>query len=227
MMQTLSVPPGLARSAVYRKVPIRVRCRLDRLILSRPKGCATEEAMARRLKLTEQYGVSVAALKRYARLLDRVVRPVVASQLTAAIVGCLPPEYRRNVTDGSQVLLLGKVVQALSDQATDGRGVPTQALTVADLAKLATVLRAVRPSEGGGRSNGSLAQGELKGQGSAGLGGPGGDSDILTTAVRTIFGVHWPLPTEESQQRGGQAGKADENALAGWAGGEAPAVDVS
>ena len=215
MMENKSVPPGLTRTVVYRKVPIRVRCRLDRLILSRPKGCATEEAITQRLKLTQRYGVSVVALKRYARQLEKVARPLVASQLTAAIVGCLLAEFRRSVADGSQALLLGKVVQTLNDRVAEVSGKPKETLSIADLAKLATVLKAIRPPGARRKDKGTAVKGELKGRPNAGAADPDEGLNILTGTLRALFGLQWPLPSGESQQRGGEAGEADKNALAG------------
>jgi len=216
MMNTAFVPPGLARSAVYRKVPLGVRCRLDRLILLRPKGCATDEAIAKRLMLTERYGVSVTALKRYARQLEELVRPMVSSQLIAAIMGCLPPEFRRSVTDGSQVLLLGKVVQALNGLDDNGDKMPNRTLSVADLAKLATVLRAIRPPkarlDGGGEMPNAGELDERQGDNPNTL---RGDSGVLAATVRTAYGLSWPLPTDESQQGGSEPGEPEQDTLAG------------
>ncbi|MBP7935284.1 MAG: hypothetical protein KA354_11610 [Phycisphaerae bacterium] len=211
-MKTISVTPALARSAVHRKVPIRVRCRLDRLILSRPKGCATEEAMARRLKLTERYGVSAAALKRYARQLERCLRPVVASQLTAAMLGCLPAEYRRQITDGGQMLLLSKVMQALTDPQSADNEPPRETLSVADLARLAAVVRAVgSPSTSGYRPGHDDSQNRVRGRRDAEQ--TAGNPGELSKAVQLLYGLSWPLPSTGSEQRRSETGKTEEKTL--------------
>lgn len=226
-METTFVLPALARSVVYRKLPIGVRCRLDRLILLRPKNCATEAAMAKRLRLAEGYGVSTAALRGYVRRFEQYLRPVVASQLTVAVLGALPAAYRRQIADGGQVVLLGKVVQALTDPRPMGSESRSEALSVADLSKLAAVLRAIRPPDASGRAGRGRGRREAGSRRQVGVHDAAGSFGRLGEVVRRLYGLDWPPPSGESQQGRGEAGQADENALAGGATGQSFAPDAS
>ncbi|HSW46384.1 MAG TPA: hypothetical protein VLM89_12520 [Phycisphaerae bacterium] len=156
---------------------------MDAAILLRPEKCPTLEAIGGRFDLAGRYGISPAALRSYARRLEEFARPAMTSQVLAGVLGCLPAGHRRRVLTGSQVLLLSKVVKLL----TDGRG--DAELSVADLAKLATVLGSLA----GRRTTSSNAK------------TPGGsqrtlrtapaetaaiqDATSLTEAVRLVYGL--------------------------------------
>ncbi len=124
----------LTRSAVYQRVPLEIRNKLDEAILLRPAGCQSVASIAARFQLKERYGVSTRVLAAYAGRLERFIRPAMTSQVMAGVLGCLPERYRRQLVEGSQVLLVSRVIQALSDDES------AAALSVAELAKLAYVL---------------------------------------------------------------------------------------
>ena len=134
---------ALSRSVIHRRLPLALRARLDEAILLRPKALPTLEAIAAHFDLA-RYRISPQALRAYSRRLEDLARPAATGQLLAVVLGCLPPSYRRRVHDGTEVLLLSRMAQALSG---DG----TQALSVAELARLGPVVvamaRAHRPRE--------------------------------------------------------------------------------
>ncbi|HOW69266.1 MAG TPA: hypothetical protein PKY77_01595 [Phycisphaerae bacterium] len=170
--------------------------------------------MTRRLRLTERYGISAAALKRYARQLERCLRPVVAAQLTAAMLGCLPAEYRRQITDGGQMLLLSKVVQALTGPQSADKEPPRETLSVADLARLAAVVRAAgSPSTSGHRPGHD--DGKSRGRGRRDAEQASRNPGALSRAVRLLYGLSWPLPSASSEQRRSETGETEEKTLAG------------
>ncbi|UCD30589.1 MAG: hypothetical protein JSV03_09020 [Planctomycetota bacterium] len=178
------VPTCLARSNVYKRVPSRVRSQLDEAIVLRPDGCASLEAIADKFQLGRRYKVSLSSLRSYARKLEEFVRPAMTSQLMAEILGCLPDSYRQQVVAGGQVMLLSKVLQALSID----RG---SALTVAELARLASVLSGVSSRGNMGRTAASGYHDGEKGEQT--------DTDTDSTspnkmaeAVRMLYGLPWP-----------------------------------
>jgi len=189
------VPSWFTRSAVYRKVPASVRCRLDAAILLRPPGCETLEAINSKYKLSVRYGVSLRALGRYARNLERLVRPAVASQVMAGVLGCLPAHFRRRLFDGSLVLLLSRVNQVLNDEEGPR-------LSVSELAKLADVLKdlahcrsdpAGRPSRRGAKGGRAARAGEA-------------DPSKLAEAVRALYGLSWPPQEDRDGSHDREAG---------------------
>lgn len=173
---------AIGRSAIVRKVPARVRYRLDEAILRRPKGCETLEAIAARFSLQSRYGVSLDVLKRYARKLEAMVRPIVAAHVMAGVLGCLPARYRKRIHDGSEVMLLSRVIAALGDENN-------KELPVSELAKLATVLKAV-----GGRAAGKRRTSSRKQKKDVSLVGAVGsvEPSKLTEAVRMVYGIDLP-----------------------------------
>src|SRR5688572_13036071 len=183
--ESADVPEWLTRSAIYKQVPIRVRRRLDAALLSRSADNASMEAIAANLKLST-YGVSVAVLKKYAVRLEKWVRPSLTAQLLAGVLGCLPKDYHRQIVDGSQVMLLSRVIQALSADSK-------HALPAADLAKLASILSAF-----GAATSKAAAQSMNKG---AKKGSKEPESEPTATmddasmarAVRGLYGLTWPL----------------------------------
>jgi hypothetical protein len=180
------LPAWLTRSSVYKKVPVAVRGRVDEAILLRPAKCATLEQIAEKFELAGRYGISHSALRSYARKLEQFVRPAVASQLMAGVLGCLPEGYRQRLVAGGQVLLLSRVVQALSAEGG-------AELSVAELAKLASVLSAV-----GSRSRSPAAGAKAAPHTRSSSAGevdpkpPTGDPAKLAEAVRMLYGLPWP-----------------------------------
>jgi len=179
-------PARLTQSSVYRRVPAAVRCRLDQAIVLRPADCTTPEAIAEKFDLEKRYGVSLSVLRSYARKLEQFVRPAVASQFLAGVLGCLPESYRRQLVAGNQVLLLSRVVQALTAPGESG-------LPVSDLARLASLLssfaRQTRATPGPTCPHQSENTSEKKGPDT-----PVTDPDPtrLAEAVRTVYGLPWP-----------------------------------
>lgn len=181
----VAVRPALARTSLYRRVPTSIRRQVDRALLLRPEACATLDAVAARFKLGERFGVTREALRTYARRLEGLVEPVIAGNLVAAILGCLPESYRRRLADGGRILLLSRVVQAL----TQGQA----KLAPADLAKLAGLVAAVdgkttiRPEKSKAYKPGkALAQRSRRQQPTL------ADARNLAEAVHMIYGLDWP-----------------------------------
>ena len=195
------LPEWLTRSSVYKKVPDAVRGRLDEAILLRPAKCVTLEQIADKFELADRYGISGSVLRSYACKLEQFVRPAAASQLMAGVLGCLPEEYRQRLVAGGQVLLLSRVVQALSAEGG-------AELSVAELAKLASVLSAV-----GGRTRLPAARAKVSSKARTSLAGEStqepasgepdpkpsiGDSAKLAEAVRMLYGLPWPPDESKS-----------------------------
>ena len=200
-------PRRLVRSMVYRKVPVAVRSRLDKVILLRPAGLTTIEAIAEHFRLAGRYGISLASLRSYARKLEAFVRPIITAQLAAGILGCLPSTYRHQILAGSQVLLLSRVIQALS--ADDEQ----HALSVSDLARLASLLKALagrHVSLGVGRKLSPPDHPRRCGDPS-----PRNEKarSGLAEAVHALYGLTWPPADPNSQQGGGQAGASQQHGL--------------
>lgn len=126
---------AMGRSIVVRRLPASVRARLDEAILLRPKELPTLEAIAAHFELSK-YRISPAALRAYARRLESLARPAATGQLVSLVLGCLPRAYRRRVQDGTEVLLLSRIAQALMAEQPE-------ALSVAELTRLAPVLAAM------------------------------------------------------------------------------------
>lgn len=142
---TASVAEALKHSAVYRRLAVHTRAQLDAAILRRPTGLQSLEEIARRFGLDAQR-ISRGALRSYARRLEELARPAAASQVLAAIFGCLPSAYERRLLAGTQVLLLSRVVQALAASES--------ALSVAELSRLSMALAALARSGLTARSRG-------------------------------------------------------------------------
>ncbi len=186
------VPEWLTRSKVYKRLPVGVRSHVDAAILLRPADAPTVEAIAAKYKIAERFDISITALRRYARKLEQFVRPTVTSQLMAGVLGCLPKSYRRTLVAGGEVLLLSRVVKALT---AEEKGKP--ALGVADLAKLASVLSAV-----GRRTQAVRSQKLRAGRGEKADTNPDAgalNSASLAEVVRELYGLSWPPPTSASR----------------------------
>jgi len=189
------LPGWLTRSSVYKKIPVAVRGRLDEAILLRPSDCATLEQIADKFELTGRYGISASVLRSYTRKLEQFVRPAAASQLMAGVLGCLPEEYRQKLLAGGQVLLLSRVIRALSAEGGTE-------LSVADLGKLATVLsavsgRSISPSiktrttskKRSSQNSDSMQESASSAFDSSTL---SHDPTQLAEAVRMLYGLPWP-----------------------------------
>lgn len=177
---------ALARSAVCRRLPMNLRTRVDEAILLRPKELPTLEAIAAHFDLA-QYRISLPALRAYARRLEELARPAAASQLIAGVLGCLPVGYRRRTLAGAQVLLLSRVVQALSCETNPP-------LSVAELARLGSVLALMARPHQASRSAGAkrthfrpppAAQGEMQ-------------LSRIQDVVRRVYGLSLPVASQES-----------------------------
>lgn len=161
----------LARSTVYQRVPAAVRARLDRAILLPAEKGGSVQEVCRELQLEQEYGISPTALRGYVRRLEALARPIVGAQVLAAVLGCLPAAYRRKVVDGSQTLLVSRVVQALMCEKNG--------LSVGEMARLASILG---PSSRGRGAARRVAGGKR---------GPGDESDPgrLPESVRLLYGL--------------------------------------
>lgn len=166
--------PGdpLAHTDVYRLLPAKVRAALDSALLAREAGPAAREQIAAKLGL-DRYGVTAGHLAVYVAALEQVARPVVTSQVLAAVLGCLPRGYRRRLVIGSEVLLLSRVLAALSDE---------QSLSVAELGRLAAVIGSL-----GGARRGSAAAGGKRSPGRRGESGM--SHEQLARSVRLLYGL--------------------------------------
>ena len=175
----------LTRTQVYRRVPQPQRGRLDAAILLRPPNCSTLKAIARRFDLQNQYGLKYASLKIYARRLEEFVRPAMTAQVMAGILGCLPERHRRQVFDGSQILLVSKVLNLLDDTGGDA------SLSVAELAKLAAVLASAAGKGRGRDGSSNNNQLPLNDDPAATTGDRPAppDASRLSAAVRMVYGL--------------------------------------
>lgn len=176
------VAASLARSVVYRRLPVSLRSRLDSAILLRPKKLPTLEAIADHFELAK-HGISPAALRSYARRLEDLARPAATGQILAAVFGCLPGAYRRQLMLGSQVMLLSRLVAALSSNQSE-------ALSVAEMARLGTVLSAMaRPRHT--RENASAKRSHRKTAPDA----PANLQPLkIKELVRSVYGLSLPAP---------------------------------
>jgi hypothetical protein len=191
-----SAPEILARSAVYRRLPERVRSRLDRAILTRPKDLPTLEAMAERFELQERFQVSLHALRGYAWRLERLARPAATSRIMAGVLGCLPRKYREQLLAGGEVLLVSRVLQALHGD-TDGaeNNKPGEAIIpVSDLVKLGAILAKLGTRPGLRASPG--ARKKSKGHRST-VEEAASASAALNQALKLSYGITWP-PRDET-----------------------------
>jgi len=171
------VPGWLASSPIYKRFSIHLRQKLDAALLNRPSD-AMLESIAAQFKLST-YGITVATLKKYARKLEQWVRPSLAAQVLGGVLGCLPKSYRRHLLAGGEVLLLSRVMQALT---ADGQ----HALPVGDLAKLASVLTSFARSNV--KKEGKKTDKDATRQGSE----PAMDHDHFVRRVRDIYNLEWP-----------------------------------
>lgn len=173
----------LERTRVYRRLPVAVRARLNEAILLRPKGLGSLEAIASHLELAH-YGISLAALRTYARQLEELVRPAANAQLMGSLLGCLPESFRRQLIAGSEVLLLSRVLRALNAEGE-------HALTVAELARLASIVTALAGKTARSRPTPHRSKKNKDGGPEDRDGNPSSETG-LAAAVRTLYGLSWP-----------------------------------
>lgn len=187
----------LARTSVYRLVPVPARRFVDRAILLRPEGCGTLDAIHRKYRLHERFGVTRAGLKTYARRLERLVQPVFAGHLLATVLGALPAGYRRQMTRGSHVLLLSRVVAAMTDNDCE--------MTPAGLAKLASSLASAnRAASAAGQAKEACGPRNTADNDRRHLtdtSKTGNPAEIIRT-VRAVYGLDWPSSDPASKPSG-------------------------
>jgi hypothetical protein len=179
-------PLQLLRSSVYRRLPPEVRHQVDEAILQRPAECPSLEKIAAKFELAQRYHVSVSALKRYAGKLEKLARPVVASHLMTHVIHCLPEANRADLIAGGEVMLLSRLFRKLIDKGKDDSD-----LSIADLAKLASILVSVvsKMTSAGGVPPG---RGEKSGARQCCSGPVAYDENSLAQAVRSLYGLDWP-----------------------------------
>jgi hypothetical protein len=175
----------LARSRVYRRLPAPLRSQVDSAILLRPQNLPTLEAIAARFELS-RYGISAAALRSYARRLEQLARPAAAGQILAMVFGCLPDSYRRRLLAGAQVVLLSRVIQALSTEEA-------QPLSVAEMTRLGSLLAALARSPQVRDLARARPQRRRKPL-------PAGQEEIqpgkIAELVRNVYGLSLPAPAD-------------------------------
>jgi len=187
---------ALARTLVYKRVPLSIRRRLDRAILLRPEGCGTLEAIGAKFKLADKYGVSRDNLRTYARKLERVAEPYFAGNLAAAVLGCMPASYRAQVTVGSQIILISRLVKALTQNEST--------LKISDLVRLSSILRTATAT-GAARNattKGCGRNGENRRRLGASPASPSRQA-ALVEAVKTVYGLEYPAPRHGQAETGG------------------------
>ena len=204
-IDSTEVPAWLQRSLVYKRLPPAVRAQLDEAILLRPAEHATLEAIAKRFQLAERYQISLPVLSAYARKLEEFVRPAMTSQVIAALLGCLPNRYRRQLVAGTQVLLLSRVVQALTADKN-------KALPVADLGKLASILSAFAGRNAGGGRRARPRDTQASKGGQTPEHSVAADPTKLAEAVSMLYGISWPPASPSPEQPTKPAPHANDEA---------------
>lgn len=179
------LPLRLARSTVYRRLPAAVRARLDAAILLQPADCPTLAEVFRKFELRQRYGISPAALRSYAVMIEQLVRPLMASHILAGVLGCLPRAYRQQLLAGGRVILLSKVLRALSAAADTS-------LSVAELARLASVLGAMAGRSTRPRTAISKKPARQIDDSVVPSASPEVNFERLAEAVRAVYGLDWP-----------------------------------
>lgn len=177
------VPQWMARSTIYQKLPPGERARLDRALLLPDSTPTSLDALAAEFKLAERYGISTATLKTYAGKLEQLVRPVVTSQVLAGVLGCLPAAYRRKLIQGSEVILVSKVLEALNSQQSQ--------LSVPELTKMASILSALArrrstPHRAGPRPRLADASADTPSPSPT-------EPTRLAESIRLLYGLPWPV----------------------------------
>jgi hypothetical protein len=185
--ETRRVTAVAAESPVLRKIPLRVRTRLDAALIHRSTTGETMSEIGGRLKL-DKFGVTSAELERYAEMLEELIRPIACSQFVAGVLGCLPAAYRRRLMTGNQILLMSKVAKILSQSNKEE-------FAAGELVKLANVLRAAaQPRVSTRQSRSAKAAGKQDPKDATIAAVDFLSDERVIRDVRSLYGLTWPLP---------------------------------
>lgn len=181
---------ALAESPVCRRLPVDVRLRLEHALFDRGRTGKTLEQISDELSLTK-YQIRSGDVTDYAATFDELVRPAVSAQVIAGVLGCLPASYRKQLARGSEVLLLSKLTQVLSADSE-------QTISVSELMKLASILRASRGKRAVTRGRGGKRR-EASTESFS--------DDHVSAAVNRLYGLSWPRESPSVPQKGVGAGR--------------------
>jgi len=120
----------LQRCAVVQKVPAKVRKQIDAALSREAGGRVSIKGLWEELRLRERYGVSLSALRRYARQLAAVRSQSASGQVvrTLSWLMGMPIRQRRRLQEAGQLLLLGRLAEALQRSDLE----PEQLVKLAD-----------------------------------------------------------------------------------------------
>ncbi len=177
-------PGSITKTKVFRQLPVALRMKLDRALLASVPGRHGVKPLIERFAL-EPYGITPAALLRYARLLHEAVRPAATSQVMSSLLGCLPDAQRQSLLEGSRVLLLSRVIRVLSEAGAES-------LSVNDMQRLASILKSMGDASSRGlrRSSPDISSANANSHNKEGFPEPG---EALAESVRLLYGLPWPL----------------------------------
>lgn len=125
-------------TAVYRALPIEARATLDVAILLRPDEYPTLEKAYQGMGLKQRFGLRMADLRRYAAALEAFARPLMAALTVAELLQALPRKFTARLGRANRLLVWSRLVQQVVDP-------DAKPLSATEFAKLADMLRAVRP----------------------------------------------------------------------------------
>lgn len=176
----------LARTRLYRTLPMELRARVDVAILLRPPEWPRLEDILAGMELETRFGIRLTDLRQYARALEHFARPLMAALLVSTLLGALPRRVSAHLGRANRLLVWSRLVQHLTDPNA-------KPLTATELAKVAAILRpAARRS---GRASGGRQQ-------------PAEqrlpfDRDTLAPVVRMLYGVNLAddVPSQAAPQR--------------------------
>jgi hypothetical protein len=183
--ETYSPPALLTRTSVYKRLPDSLRNQLDQALLERPKDCATLNAVARKFQLAQRFGITTRALRAYAAKLDQLAEPVYAGRLVNSLLECLPDARPAELTDGGDVMLISRVVQALTQK--------DKKLAAPDLARAALLFgsNAAKQRLTSCKKEGYTDQGKPN-RSPAEASPAQSRPDNLAESVRMVYGLGWP-----------------------------------
>lgn len=120
----------LQRCKVVRKVPEEIRKQIDASLTSKKAGRTSVKAVWEGLRLKERYGVSLPSLRRYAKQLESVRSHGACGQVIRTLSWLLgmPIRERRRLQEAGQLLLLGRLAEALQNSELE----PEQLVKLAD-----------------------------------------------------------------------------------------------
>ena len=176
----------LARTRLYRILPMELRARVDVAILLRPPECPNLEDIIPAMELDTRFGIRLTDLRQYARALEQFARPLMAALLVSTLLAALPRRVSTHLGRANRLLVWSRLVQHLTDPSA-------KPLTATELAKLAAILRPLhrRP----GRTSDTPHR------------PPGSplpfDRDTLAPVVRMLYGVNLAddVPGQAATQR--------------------------